>query len=280
MASEAVKNVLRLVDKKQLMEFKKLDEFKAALNVDPPAAWVKQHPFARGVAYLPIDKVESLLDTFFQEWQVEIKSVSQLAQSICAIVRVHYRDPITQEWRYHDGVGATPLKTDKGTSAASLEHIKSDAVATGAPAAVSYAIKDAAEHLGNIFGKNLNRKDTSGFIGLWSRAKVEEAETEVKHAACGDDTKAYQLAELMVKASPGPVKVDLVVAIDEARKIKTVEEVEAKILELEEQIAERRREPVSDAEEAKAESMAEVRRASAEEHQASARDEALRPWGE
>ena len=35
-----------------------------------------------------------------------------------------------------------------------------------APAAESYAIKDAAEKLGKIFGKDLNRKDVIGYESL------------------------------------------------------------------------------------------------------------------
>lgn len=167
-------------------------KFKELLNRQPNKAWVKDHPIAKNVKYLPIDKVETMLDMIFQQWRVEIKSVNQLAQSICAVVRLHYLNPITNEWSYHDGVGATPLKTDKGASAAELGAIKNDAVATGAPSAVSFAIKDAAEHLGKLFGRDLNRKDTIAFTNLF----VEDVPEYDKESAMNAMKEAKTIDEL------------------------------------------------------------------------------------
>lgn len=168
------KDLVKVVDGNRIVEVKNKDILREVLAQNPPKEWVKMHPYAKDVKYLPIDKVESTLDAIFQDWRVEIKQLFQLAQSICAVIRLHYRDPVTGEWTYHDGTGAVPLKTDKGASAADLSKIKSDAVATGAPAAVSFAIKDAADHLGNIFGRNLNRHETVTLPSLYS-LKVEDA---------------------------------------------------------------------------------------------------------
>lgn len=186
------KDLVKLVDDGRLAEVKDKDAFRSYLSNDPPAQWIKPHPLAKEVDYLPIDKVETLLDTLFQDWEVEIKSVNQLAQSICAVVRLHYRHPVSGDWMYHDGVGATPLKTDKGFTAADLAHIKSDAVATGAPAAVSYAVKDAAERIGNIFGRNLNRKDAVSLSGIYN---VSEDDCQVADAV-NQLNKATTMAEL------------------------------------------------------------------------------------
>lgn len=168
--------LVTLVDDNRITEITNKDKLREYLNNSPPEKWIKEHPFAAGVKYLPVDKTETLLDTIFQDWRVEIKSVSQLAQSVCTVVRLHYRDPITSEWTFHDGVGAVPLKTDKGFSAADLSHIKSDAVATGAPAAVAFAIKDAADHIGKIFGRDLNRKNTVNLAGIYKNAKEPETD--------------------------------------------------------------------------------------------------------
>lgn len=168
------KDLVKVVDGNRIVEVKNKDILREVLAQNPPKEWVKTRPYAKDVKYLPIDKVESTLDAIFQDWRVEIKQLFQLAQSICAVIRLHYRDPVTGEWTYHDGTGAVPLKTDKGASAADLSKIKSDAVATGAPAAVSFAIKDAADHLGNIFGRNLNRHETVTLPSLYS-LKVEDA---------------------------------------------------------------------------------------------------------
>ncbi len=59
-----------------------------------------------------------------------------------------------------DGIGASPIQTAKGSAATDFTQVNTSAVQMAAPAAESYALKDAAEKLGRIFGKDINRKDT------------------------------------------------------------------------------------------------------------------------
>ena len=52
------------------------------------------------------------------------------------------------------------------------------------PSAKSYALKDAAELLGDLFGKNLNRKDVLAFIGAYDTPDLDSINKlfeEVKH---------------------------------------------------------------------------------------------------
>lgn len=153
-----------------LEELENKDVFKSILNNDPPEEWLEENGrlgSIGGIKYIPIGRIEIMMDMIFQSWNVEIKSISQLAQSIIAIVRVNYQNPVTGKWEFQEGVGAEPLKTDKGHNASELQFIKSDAVKTGAPAAVSYAVKDAVQHLGKLFGRDLNRKKKSQFASLY-----------------------------------------------------------------------------------------------------------------
>lgn len=161
----------------RIEEIKNSARLKSILNSPVNTKWLKNHPTAKNVKYLPIDKIEILLDMIFQEWRIELLSISQLAQSVCVTVRVHYKNPITGEWSFHDGVGASPLQTNAGKSAADLANIKNNAVQLAAPAAKSYAIKDAVEHLGKAFGRDANRSDTVGYEFLY---KDEEQKKEVK----------------------------------------------------------------------------------------------------
>lgn len=147
----------------------KNDQLNLLLNQDVPAKWVKDHPFAKNVKYLPIEKVEFLLTRIFQEWKVEIVSEGSLFQSVYCKVRLHYKNPVTGEWQFHDGVGAVDVQTEKGASAADLSKIVNGAIMKGLPAAKSYAIKDAAEHLGKLFGRDLNRKDTIDFSPAYAK---------------------------------------------------------------------------------------------------------------
>lgn len=156
----------------------KNDQLNLLLNQPTPEKWIKDHPIAKNVKYIPIDKVEFLLTRIFQEWKVEIISYSALFNSVSCHIRLHYKNPISGEWSFHDGVGAVGVQTDAGKSAADLGAIKQDAVMKALPAAESYAIKDAAEKLGILFGKNLNRKDTIGFAGAYSKDEKAPAEDD------------------------------------------------------------------------------------------------------
>lgn len=158
------------------------DQFLQVVNQDPSPRWIKNHPFAKNVKYIPIEIIELLLTRIFQEWRVEVRREGQLAQSIYATVRLHYKDPIDGEWRWQDGLGAAPLKTDKGASAADLASIKNDAVMTGLPAAESFAVKDAAEKIGRLFGKDLNRKDVNGFTPSYDTRSAKSTITRQKNA--------------------------------------------------------------------------------------------------
>lgn len=165
----------------------KNDQLNLLLNQPPHASWLKQHPMAKAkndqgqlvpALYLPVDKVEFLLTRIFQEWRIEIKSVTVAFQSIVVTVRLHLRNPLTGEWFYQDGAGASPVQTDSGKSAADLAAIKSAGVQMAVPAAESYAIKDAAEKLGTLFGKDLNRRDTIMFAGAYSQEPQQQPQQQ------------------------------------------------------------------------------------------------------
>ena len=74
------KDLVKLVDNggNSPVAFEKMGELKSVLNQTPNKAWIKKHPIAKDVVYLPIDKVETMLDMIFQQWRVEILSISQL----------------------------------------------------------------------------------------------------------------------------------------------------------------------------------------------------------
>lgn len=141
------------------------------LNQPPKEEWVKRHPFAKGVdkqpiAHLPIERVEYLLTAVFINWSVEVKNIMLMANSVVVTIRLHYQDPVTQQMRFHDGIGAAPIQTDQGAGATDFNKVKSDGVMKGAPAAESFAVKDAAHKLGRLFGKDLNRRDDISYDSL------------------------------------------------------------------------------------------------------------------
>lgn len=143
----------------------KQEGLNAILNVSPPAKWVKDHPQIKDWKYIPIDKVEYLLRKIFKKYRVEVLKTGMLMNAVEVTVRVHYLNPTTGEMDFQDGVGAQELQTKKDTGALKMDmsNVNRGAVQMALPIAKSYAIKDACELIGNIFGGNLNRKDTIAF---------------------------------------------------------------------------------------------------------------------
>lgn len=145
----------------------KFNELNILLNQEPKKEWVRQHPTvkvknAKGesvpLEYIPIGVVEYLLTAIYVKWRVEIKSSKLIANSVVVEVRLHVLDPITGTWDWQDGIGASPIQIKANSGGAiDFQSMQSAAIQMAAPAAESYAISDAADKLGKLFGKDLNR---------------------------------------------------------------------------------------------------------------------------
>jgi len=152
----------------------KQNQLNIILNAEPKKEWIRQHPFVKNLNYLPIERVEYLLTMIFTKWRVEVKEVKLLANSIVTTVRVYVQDPITGEWDWQDGIGAMPIQVAKGSGATEFDKMNSSAVQIGSPASESFAIKDACEKFGRIFGKDLNRKDNISYDRLYQAIGMNE----------------------------------------------------------------------------------------------------------
>jgi hypothetical protein len=141
----------------------KSEALNAILNAEPPAKWVKVHPFITDWKYIPIDKIEYLLRKVFKSYKIEILREGTAFNGVFVVVRIHYLNPATNQMDYHDGIGACQLQTKKGTSPADLANINNGAVSMAFPIAKTFAVKDACDHFGKLFGSDLNRKDTVPF---------------------------------------------------------------------------------------------------------------------
>jgi len=180
------------------------------LNTEPPKSWLKDHPSATKkriidgvektvpVEYIPIERVEWLMTMIFTKWWPEIKDVKEIAGSIVTIVKVHYMNPITGGWEEIDGEGASAIQK------------RQSGVMIASPASKSYAIKDAVECLGKIFGKDLNRADQVAYGSLNEetfgnaekiaiRKKVSDA-----LALCQDTDLHDEVVNAMIEAEGTP----------------------------------------------------------------------------
>jgi len=148
------------------------NDLQVLLNQEPLKDWVKTNDLANGSKYLPIDKIEYLLTRIFIRWYVEVIEWKVIANSCCVHVRLHYLNILNdqkEEFLFQDGLGAAPIQTNKGAKACDFNEVKNAAVQMALPAAETYAIKDAAEKIGRIFGKDLNRKDLMNYENMLGR---------------------------------------------------------------------------------------------------------------
>jgi len=139
------------------------DTLMTLLNQPPKPSWVKTHPIIANYKYLPIDKIEYLLKKIFKKYKIEIIREGVAFNGVYVVVRVWYLNPISNQFDYHDGIGAKELQVKKGSSAADLAMINSGALAMAFPIAKTVAIKDACDHFGMLFGSDLNRRDVMPF---------------------------------------------------------------------------------------------------------------------
>lgn len=175
-----------LTDDKELAL--KNDALNYLLNQDVPIQWVKKHPFVSvkingqntPLEYIPVERTKLLLTQIFQVWESEIIDYKVLFNAVSVQVRLKVRNPLNGEWITHDGVGAVDVQTKSGASASDLAQIVPSAVMKALPAAASYALKNAAEKLGSIFGGNLQKYDISPFTPLYDKELKEKMSEQLK----------------------------------------------------------------------------------------------------
>lgn len=132
--------------------------YKVVLSADPPKKIIKHHKFG-DFDYLPITAVERLLDGLFDGWNAEILREGLVANGFYVAVRVRAKLPGSDKILVSDGIGFAEFQTVKGASPTDLSKIIQGAGVMAIPRAKAEAIKNAAKSFGNLFGRNLTRKD-------------------------------------------------------------------------------------------------------------------------
>jgi len=120
------------------------------LNADPNPEWLEKETVNEGgknkdVYNLSIEKAEFILNRLYKDVVIEVKDAKVTEGISIVSVRVHYtnRDNVRM---FQDGIAST------SASGSNLRAMF--------PALKSVAIKDSLHHLGRIFGRDLNRKNT------------------------------------------------------------------------------------------------------------------------
>ena len=147
------------------------DDLNLILNTPVPTTWIKQHPMVNikidgknvPLPYIPVKRVKYLLKRIYGKYEWEVKECKQVLNAMVVIGKLTVTNPVTGEKESQDGIGAAAIQMDKGATQGDLSAIKSNAIQIGAPAAESYALKNAAEKFGDIFGGNIYDIDKTAY---------------------------------------------------------------------------------------------------------------------
>lgn len=171
---------IRQTPEQYFVKYQPIEDWLKNLTTYPDEHLVKTNPFADNARYLPISTVETQLDElFFGLWKTENFRWQVVANEIVGSLDLHYLHPVAGVWLVRTGVGSVMIQQDgykkdelgqyingsdgkrqkinprpsdvdakiKNTLVKDFPHLKSE------------CLKNAAKSLGNMFGRNLNRKD-------------------------------------------------------------------------------------------------------------------------
>ena len=173
---------------------KKAESFQNLLNKSPEKNHVRTNKFAQGALYLPIGYIENLLDEMYAGLWKTTGRTEIHGNSIVAHVHLSVFHPVFKTWLKRYGVGAIAIQLDKGEKDMNFSNLKSDAFKKGEPAAKAQALRNAAQSLGVIFGRNLNREDVPDYEPLTDQvaayqSDIEELMVLIENSGYSDDKK-------------------------------------------------------------------------------------------
>lgn len=149
--------------------------YKSILDTRPPKEIIKRHEYGK-FDYLPITAVERLLDGLFDGWSVEILREGHVVNGFYVVVRLRAKLPNSDKMLVADGIGSAEFQTTKGSSPTDFNNIMPSALVLAIPRAKAEAVKNAAKSFGNLFGRNLTRKDDQS---EYEEAVVDNARTKI-----------------------------------------------------------------------------------------------------
>lgn len=151
------------LDKEGNPKYTNISDFNSLVMSSPRKEWIKTNKYSQNAKYLPIRIVEELLTGIFPFWQVEqVGEPKILGNSVVISVQLKVYNPLICQWLSFAGVGAVPIEMEKGAHPTDWTKINSKALHKNVPAALSFAISNAAKKIGRLFGSHLNSTETIG----------------------------------------------------------------------------------------------------------------------
>lgn len=145
-----------------------LQDFQSRLNKEPEASELELTPDKRAKT-LPISFVEMTLDELFLgQWSTENFTSKVISNEVCGELELVLTHPITGHEIRRAGAAAIIIQVDKAPEdlkgkdrnqwAIDVLNKKPNALDMGYPKLKAECVKNAAQSLGKIFGRDLNRK--------------------------------------------------------------------------------------------------------------------------
>ena len=134
-----------------------LEQFTKVLNSKPKAENIKDR---QGFKFLGISQIENELDRLFAGlWQTNNLTWQIVANEICVNLELQVFHPVAKTWLSRCGVGACQIRQKAGAQISDINAKIKNALEMDLPHAKADALKNAAKSLGDLFGRNLTRKD-------------------------------------------------------------------------------------------------------------------------
>ena len=138
-----------------------LSEMNQLINSEPRKDWVRTNKFSQNAKYLPIRIVEELLREIFPFHEIhQVGEPKIIGNSVVISVNLRVFNPLINSWLSYPGVGAVPIEVEKGAHPTDFTKINSKALHKNVPAALSFAINNAAKKIGKLFGSHLNSSES------------------------------------------------------------------------------------------------------------------------
>lgn len=150
------------LDAEGLPKYIDMPSYLNIINSEPRRSWIQVNKYSQNAKYIPIGIVEELLRAIYPAWEAaQVGEPKILGNSVVISVELRVFHPILKHWLSFPGVGAVPIEVAQGAHPTDWTQINSKAMHKNVPAALSYAINNAAKKIGRIFGSHLNRKDVT-----------------------------------------------------------------------------------------------------------------------
>jgi hypothetical protein len=136
------------------------------LNKLPDADSIDKTPDGNASTIL-ISHIEMLLDEyFFGLWETENFKWAVIANEIVGSIDLCFYHPVTGLRMRRTGAAAIVVMVNKGTNPLDVANKKANALDMGFPKLKSECLKNAANSLGKLFGRDLNRKKQDSYKPL------------------------------------------------------------------------------------------------------------------